>query len=411
VVQTLKYMEMENLVVGRNKKVSVDIPDDLAFSILSKMSIKSLKRTECVCKSWTLLFENPYFMSLFRKKFLCHNHSCYDDDSSFLELQFIRINFEDYKYVLYSLSGERFENKTKLDWINPFQEEDPEFDVVGTGSVNGILCLTSYTEPNNRVVLWNPTTKEFKVIPTSLCESVRHVDVEITRHGFGYDSTSDDYKVIRQVLYAPKSDIDSESDSDDESLEDISYKLFWEIYSLRSNSWRKFDANHVPNNYSEEGMCHDGVYHWLGEDQYDSESYLLSFDLSNEIFLITHMPSEIDSLYVGYRWKDLLILNGFFALISACVEYDTFHISVLGELGIKESWIKLYTVYLVPYIERPINARKNIYIFAQVRQGILVSTDSSTLMVEQLGYVGRHAFFSKTIVYKGSNLPIGGINQ
>nr|ABN09028.1 hypothetical protein MtrDRAFT_AC172742g9v1 [Medicago truncatula] len=47
-------------------------------------------------------------------------------------------------------------------------------------------------------------------------ESVRYVDVEITRHGFGYDSTSDDYKVIRQVMYAPKSDIDSESHNDDD---------------------------------------------------------------------------------------------------------------------------------------------------------------------------------------------------
>nr|ABN09027.1 F-box protein interaction domain [Medicago truncatula] len=210
---------------------------------------------------------------------------------------------------------------------------------------------------------------------------------------------------------------DSESSASNVSLvlgdDDISHKLFWEIYSLRSSSWRKFDVDHVPHNYSENGMCHDGVCHWLGENRYDSkyESYLLSFDLSNEIFLITPMPSEIDSLYVGYRWKGLLTLNGFFALISACAEYDTFHISVLGELGMKESWIKLDTVYLLSYIERPINARKNIYRFAAVMQGILVSTDSSTLMIEELGYVGRHTFLSKTIFYKGSNLLIEGINQ
>lgn len=53
--KTLTSLEMDkNLVVGI--KVSIDIPNDLSFSILLKLSVKTLKHFECVCKSWTLLF-------------------------------------------------------------------------------------------------------------------------------------------------------------------------------------------------------------------------------------------------------------------------------------------------------------------------------------------------------------------
>jgi molecular chaperone HtpG len=400
---------MEKSVAAKIKKVRNDIPDDLVFSILSKLSVKSLNRFGCIRKSWSSLFKNPYFMSMFRKNLLCQNQSYYKD-TSLLQLETVTIDSE-LKFVLYSLFGERCQNKTKLDWPNPFEEADPEFDVVGSGSINGILCLVSTSQPNNRVVLWNPTTDEFKVVPISLRESVRYVDVEITRHGFGYVSIGDEYKVIRQLMYNPKSDIDN--DIDDLSLEDVSYDLFWEIYSLRSNSWRKLHSN-VPYDYREDGICLDGMCHWLGEDGYDidkvDEVYLLSFDLSKEAFLITPIPSECDSRIFQMAWKDLVVLNGFIALISHYKQNDTFHISVLGEIGVKESWTKLYIVCPLPCIERPITSGNKRYIFSNIEDGTLVCIDLSTLIVEQLNFEG-YRFWGKTIIYKQSSLPIGGINQ
>ncbi|AES77779.1 putative F-box domain-containing protein [Medicago truncatula] len=398
-------METEKSVAAKIKKVRNDIPNDLVFSILSKLPVKSLNRFGCVRKSWSILFKNRYFMSMFRKNLLCKNHSYYKD-TSLLQLETVTIDSE-LKFVLYSLSGERYQNKTKLDWPNLFEEADPEFDVVGSGSINGILCLVSKSQPNNRVVFWNPTTDEFKIVPISLRESVRHVDVEITRHGFGYVSIADEYKLIRQVMYNPK------SDTDDSSLEDVSYDLFWEIYSLRSNSWRELHSD-VPYDYREDGICLDGMCHWLGEDGYDidrvDEVYLLSFDLSKEAFLITPIPSECDSRIFQMAWKDLVVLNGFIALISHYKQNDTFHISILGEIGVKESWTKLYIVCPLPCIERPITSGNKRYIISNVVDGTLVCIDLSTLMVEQLNFEG-YRFWGKTIIYKQSSLPIGGINQ
>jgi hypothetical protein len=101
----------------QNKKVSNDIPDDLVFSIMSKLSLKSMNRFKYVRKSWFPLFKNSYFMSLFQNNFLSNNSSYYDDTSILLHT-YITINSDD-KHVLYSLSGERYERYGlgKYNWV------------------------------------------------------------------------------------------------------------------------------------------------------------------------------------------------------------------------------------------------------------------------------------------------------
>ncbi|XP_024628171.1 putative F-box protein At3g16210 [Medicago truncatula] len=186
---------MEISFASATVKVSNHIYDDVAFVILSKLPLKSLFRFRCVRKSWSLLFENPYFMDMFRRIFLSKNHSYYNDTSLLLHDE----------YMLYSLFGERFENRVKLDWPNPYGEQF-DFNIYGCASVNGILCIEDAgriegihcIEELGRVVLWNPTTGEFKVTPPSPSAFESPCwDPMIDLHGFGYDQVRDDYKVIR----------------------------------------------------------------------------------------------------------------------------------------------------------------------------------------------------------------------
>jgi molecular chaperone HtpG len=159
------------------------IHDDVAFSILSKLPIKSLKRFQCVHKSWSLLFEDSRFMTKYRNNFLSNSPS-YDGDTSLLI---------DLRNELYSLSGDRFENKVKLNWPNPFLEENTNFNLRYFGSANGILCLGYngfYNYRDRRIVLWNPTIEKFKVVPPghevefSASATLNHL---ATLYGFGYD--------------------------------------------------------------------------------------------------------------------------------------------------------------------------------------------------------------------------------
>ncbi|PNX58602.1 F-box/kelch-repeat protein, partial [Trifolium pratense] len=97
----------------------------------------------------------------------------------------------------YSLSGDNFENIVKLNWPNPFQEEDPYFYVMDSGSITGVLCLYKLDD-GGRTVFWNPTTEEFKIIPPSPHHlETPYLRTKVYPAGYGYDKVRDDYKLIR----------------------------------------------------------------------------------------------------------------------------------------------------------------------------------------------------------------------
>jgi len=267
-------------------------------------------------------------------------------------------DFELGKDVFYSFYGERFENKFKLDFSNPHANRF-KFHYFGFGSINGTFCLHQggyYA----KTLLWNPSTHTIKLIPPTPCELVKlsipngehffSIDYTAYLHGFGYDNLRNDYNVFYYVSIK----------GEHASYGNMSLDPFWEIYSLRTNSWRILDVFDMP--YSLAGIdgtqvCMDGVCHWLCEEDEDSQdrACLVSFYLSNEEFFITPIPSYLDDSFdVQALWIKLVVLNGSIALISYHEETINFHISVLSEYGIQESWTKLFIVGLLSFIERPI---------------------------------------------------------
>jgi molecular chaperone HtpG len=411
---------MENKSVAvTNEKVSNYIPEEISFSILSKLPLKSLKRFQCVRKSWSLLFENQYFVNLFRNNFLS-----YSDPASF-----ILRTVENRKEVFYSFCGERFENKVKLDWANSLNKNNFWTHILGFGSINGTFCVHGSMIPC-KIVLWEPATQTMKFLPPGEAESLKssfpyedeanvHVFVNWYLHGFGYDNVINDYKVIRYVdVYA--------EDSLGEYVEDLEEIIslggidtnighLWEIYSLRSNSWRKL---HVDMPYS--SVCRDGtqvyvdgVCHWLCES-YSTvgiESCLVSFYLNNETFFITPLPSDVDYCSdVNAPWVNLAALNGFVALISYHEETTSFHISILSEFGMKEKWTKLLIVGPLSCVEHPIGVGAKGEIVFIRKDEELVWLDLSTQMIVELGFKGVGCS-SRITMYKECILPIGGISN
>ncbi|CAJ2655602.1 unnamed protein product [Trifolium pratense] len=392
---------MEKSMGATNAKVINHIPEDLAFSILSKLPLKSLKRFGCVRRSWALLFENLHFLNMYRNYFISNNHSYYDGTSILLNQTNNPLSGEAFHSTLYLLSGERFENMVKLDWPPPFHEDDSFIEILSKTSVNGTLCLAQKNGMDLKCLFWNPTTDEFKIIPSSpfLYQSP-YMEPTVDFNGFGYDHVRDDYKVLRWLCFFNITGVEV-------PWEDYLYvDPMWEIYSLRSNSWTKLDIE-MPASASNEKLHVDGVCHWwsIHDDIncYDSPPRLVSFDLCNEVFLTTHLSSDmIDPLNILH----LTLLNGFIAFII----YDqttTFHIRILGELGVKESWTKVFILEPLPSIEHPIGAGRKGEIFFRKDDDELVWFDLSTQMIEELGVKGRE-HCCHIVIYKDSLLPIGG---
>ncbi|KAI5439991.1 hypothetical protein KIW84_025378 [Lathyrus oleraceus] len=370
-------------IEGIKVRSNVHIPDDLAFSILSKLPLKSLKRFECVSKSWSLLFENPRFMNMLRNHFTSNKRSDYGDTFLFLSAADSPLTY----VAFYLLSNEKFENRIKFDLPPPCQEDDTFLYILSSVCINGFFCMGQDTRRGLvntfRAVLWNPATSDFMVIPSSPDEHVPpYRSPYFDFQGFGYDHMRDDYKLIRYISFFPVTDED-----EDMPLEDKSYEPLLEIYSLRSNSWRILEIDMLDIRdftYAQPriGVYLDGVCHWLGtRDLYQIEGCLVSFDMSNEVLFMTPILDIDESCDLIFIKRHLVVLNESIALISNCLKATTFHISILAELGVKESWIKLFIVGPIPSIEYPIGVGKKGDICFKQENNELVWLDLSTLDV------------------------------
>lgn len=71
------------------------------------------------------------------------------------------------------------------------------------GSGNGLLCTTP---KHNVFILWNPSTRELVKLPGSSIEfPTRSRKCLSIVYGFGYDSFTDNYKLLRFVIFATES--------------------------------------------------------------------------------------------------------------------------------------------------------------------------------------------------------------
>jgi len=225
-------------------------------------------------------------MNMFRTNFLISKH---DDETRLLVKE--QSGFPIHQ-SLSILSGERFENRFNLEWPLPLKQDHnanpfalPIF-ILGSATVNGTLCLCQ----GLTTVLWNPATAEFKILPPSF-QPAENIDFNFPSHGFGYDRVTDNYKVIRKVwypsvfegcdwVYLPDKDdpfwerdvhgLDKNDGFWEENELVVKlYQPFWEIYSLKSDSWRKlhgFDDMPVPYPGITPTVNLNGFCHWLTQD-------------------------------------------------------------------------------------------------------------------------------------------------
>ncbi|XP_028058835.1 F-box/kelch-repeat protein At3g23880-like [Camellia sinensis] len=82
------------------------------------------------------------------------------------------------------------------------------------GLCDGLVCVYFVENYDDIIYIWNPTTGKHKILP-----SFGKGFILAISYGFGYDSSNDDYKVVR--------------------ISNFNDSLEVKIYSLRTDSWRK----------------------------------------------------------------------------------------------------------------------------------------------------------------------------
>ncbi|KAK2393801.1 F-box/kelch-repeat protein [Trifolium repens] len=273
-----------------------NLPVYLIPEILSRLPVKPLLQLRCVCKSWKSLISDP----IFAKKHLALSTRYSLHDICFPP-----------KYVLKSYS---------LDSVltNVAQIEIPSnhygYFSYFFGSCNGILCLAVDGPDFLLVRLWNPSIRKFKELPP--ISEPNNFDTWM--YGFGYDSTSDNYKVVA-VLHP--------------------YGVV-KVHTLGTDSWRSVSVFPFTGVYVQEsGQYVSGTINWLVymENQ-QGQCFIASLDLGNESYQKVLLPDygEED------RYTELTVFRNCLCMIS---REDVW---VMKEFGNKESWTKLFTISYVP---------------------------------------------------------------
>jgi molecular chaperone HtpG len=389
-----------------NEKVSIYVPDDVVFSILSKLPLKSVKRFTCMHKSWNLFFENPNFMNILYKNMISKYHSLYDGASLLLNHR----ETTDPEWKLHLLSGERFENKLQLNGPQPF---NLNCGYILGSAINGILCIYD-KKYEHMIVLWNPATEQFSHVPEYKARGNHEFEIH-NNHGFGYDHVRDDYKIIQSVYYMGY------------DVEDIG--PFWRIYSLKSNSWKELYVDMEQHYSNSSGSVYlNGVCHWWGKKWCRAtvrETYVVSFNLYTQVPVTTLLPSDLHDLERADR--HLTVLNGFVAMISRYVKNTSFHISVaiLVQPGVNESWIKLFDLGPFSRNMHCIGAGMKGSIFfrkdddedndgdandSDEEEDELVCLDLTTGVIQNID-VKAESWRAQILLYKENILPIKGMHN
>jgi len=209
------------------------LEEEILSDILTKLPVKSLFRFKCVSKTCKTLLTEPYF----KKKH--HNHAKNQPDSRKLLIR-IRDKMDSNLYCT-SLSPNRLLVNDIHTTPKPFSRYKM-YCCCDALFLIGIWTGLSRDQPT-MLLLWNPTTSESIVLPP-----LGSPEQEST-YGLGYDSTSDDYKVLR---------IDKNGTALDE------------IVALKNGSWRKIYLpsirfrNDATILHGKEYLSFlNGAFHWL----------------------------------------------------------------------------------------------------------------------------------------------------
>uniref|UniRef100_A0A2N9I8H1 F-box domain-containing protein n=1 Tax=Fagus sylvatica TaxID=28930 RepID=A0A2N9I8H1_FAGSY len=282
--------------------------EEVILEILSRLPVKPLLRFRCVSKPWLARIDTPEFIKLHLKQSLKTNTN---------RSLILRGGY------LYSTDFDSLDRAIELD--HPLKT--PHLGTEILGSCNGLLCLYNGEED---VVLWNPSTRKYKKLPVTIMEFPHDgfCVCQFVIYGFGYDEKSDDYKVVRLVQFY----------ADDNDLWESEVK----VYSLKNDSWNRVqDCPYYLRYKRGYGMLASGALHWVVNPKAESDktNLILTFDLGVEEYRLVPQPDFVD--------KDFHMNVG---VLGGCLTIQCNHFKVnldvwvMKEYGVKESWMKLFSV-------------------------------------------------------------------
>ncbi|KAG9138672.1 hypothetical protein Leryth_018565 [Lithospermum erythrorhizon] len=303
------------------------LPPQIIHEILLRLPSKSLCRFQAVSKSWYSLISSKSFIT---------SHITQNKNSDINTHLLLRIvnryanNNERLLFDPYNVRGPdepimiSFMGMSPLLHGNTTTTSSPRV----VGICNGLICFLEDFDPNDgHIVLWNPSIRKAVVLPHP---SVKLEFPQFLALGFGADSLTSDYKVVR-IVYLVKGTI----------------SVVVEVFSLRTREWRRIEVVGLdcflppPTGIH---ACVNDRAHWIGwRGEGQSRSLIMSFDMHNELFEALSLPGDLAN-ELSFD-VEVSVSRGCLAVIENVPSRQRyFNLWVMKEYGISDSWTLMFTL-------------------------------------------------------------------
>nr|APB97064.1 S-locus F-box protein type-1 [Solanum lycopersicoides] len=368
-------------------------PKDVLMYLILKLPIKSILRFKSISKSLYNLMQSSTFINLHL------NHTTCTKDEIILFKRSIKEGHNEFRSIMSFLSSYHDNDD--------FYHVSPDLDVPHLtsttscifhrfiGPCRGLILLTDKVE----TVLFNPATRNYRLLQPSPYDSPLGFHRSINGVAFGFDSISNDYKIIRLA--------EVRGEPPFYCYTVVQWRV--EIYELSIDSWRDVNHGDLPLPYVHWYPCaelfYKGASHWFGDGR---SIEMLAFDVSTETFRNIKMPHTCHSK--DRKCYALVVLNEYLTLI--CYPYpgckidpalDFMEIWAMNEYGVIESWTN---IHIIPplVIESPLAVWRNHILFLQSISGHLISCDLNSHEVKELNLDGWPESLRVTIFTQGLTL-------
>uniref|UniRef100_A0A7N0VJQ3 F-box domain-containing protein n=1 Tax=Kalanchoe fedtschenkoi TaxID=63787 RepID=A0A7N0VJQ3_KALFE len=180
----------------QGETLTPSLPDDIILEIFLRLLVRSATRFNSVCKCWHSLIRSRRFIEMHLRR---------DIDKSLERVI--------QKKVVWLVPSSELTLSSLF--LLPYYSRwccNSSYGPIFMGSCNGLLCfnLRCVDTLKLHAFMWNPATGAFRfmsendVAAGDMCDET-HPEVKFTgciyRFGFGYDSSVDDYKIVRLMKY------------------------------------------------------------------------------------------------------------------------------------------------------------------------------------------------------------------
>ncbi|XP_071703541.1 F-box/kelch-repeat protein At3g06240-like [Rutidosis leptorrhynchoides] len=283
------------------------IPFELITEILYRLPSKSIGRFRCVSKEWLSLLSSPQFIkthqNTLNRNYLFYHQTWLTDGSYFIPFHYHEEEKEESVPI-------------KLQLLLP--DANP---IIIDGSCNGLILLSAFRDDSDHetLVVLNPTTREFVEFPD--CDLEGHQIVSCIMRGLGYDSVTDDYKVvtINHLVNLNGADI-----------------MCVHVYSLRKNTWTRvmdYPNKYFPFNIKSTALV-NGSFHWVATKFSDHTKVIFAFSLADENFSEVPLPTTLCNGNDVDIFCRLSVVDEKLAIFSGL---DA-KVWLMNEYGVKRSW-------------------------------------------------------------------------